>query len=245
MGIETTIIPTMRQVIYDTYASFPTSGLSIGDLAWATDRKCLYRWSGSAWESVSISSRHGLYADRGNAADYPESSLYQADDMSTLYMVVSGAWVAVSIYNMTFSFGASDVLKNSDDTAKSTTATSYTKLKEVKVNEAYSGIMRIKFDLKLSSTGTGYGKIYKNGVAIGTEQTITVTSYTTFSEDLALTLVANDLLQVYCKGVGGDTVYVQNLRFYYSNRVNVLNGQTVESTLLVTVAAISTTNQDP
>lgn len=93
--VKTTIIPQLREVIYDTYANFPTAGLSVGDLGWATDRKCLYRWSGSAWESIGISSRHGDYADIGDPADYPESSLYQADDQDILYMVIAGAWESI------------------------------------------------------------------------------------------------------------------------------------------------------
>jgi len=108
MGIEDTVIPLMRQVIYTTYANFPTAGLTIGDLAWASDRKCLYRWSGSAWESIGISSRHGNYADRGTASDYPESSLYQADDTGALYMVITGAWVFVATSSALFG-GQSDV----------------------------------------------------------------------------------------------------------------------------------------
>ena len=103
MGIETTIIPLVRQVIYTTYAAFPTTGLTNGDLAWATDRLCLYRWNGSGWTSIGISSRHGAYASRGTASEYPESSLYQADDTGALYMVVSGAWVFIATSSLLFS----------------------------------------------------------------------------------------------------------------------------------------------
>lgn len=96
MKVETTVIPTLRRVCSTTYALFPTSGLNEGDLAWATDREALYRWSGAAWEAVGISSRHGLKANIGNPADYPESSLYQADDENICYMIVTGAWVAIA-----------------------------------------------------------------------------------------------------------------------------------------------------
>lgn len=96
MKIETTVIPALRKVYSDTYASFPTTGLNEGDLAWATDRECFYRWSGAAWEAIGISTRHGNIADIGNPADYPESSLYQADDEGKCYMLVSGAWVSIA-----------------------------------------------------------------------------------------------------------------------------------------------------
>lgn len=102
MTIRTTIIPSVRQVFYTTYAAFPTTGLTNGDLAWATDRKCFYIWTGSAWEASGISSRHGNYADIGDPANYPESSLYQADDTGALYMVVTGAWVFIATSSSLF-----------------------------------------------------------------------------------------------------------------------------------------------
>lgn len=96
MDIKTTVIPAFRRVIYDTYVNLPVVGLAEGDLAYATDRMVFYRWSGAAWQSVTISSRHGNFAAIGNPAHYPESSLYQADDEGRLYMLIAGAWVYVS-----------------------------------------------------------------------------------------------------------------------------------------------------
>ena len=98
MGIKVIVIPALaRRVIYaTTYAELPTTGLDAGDLGYAVDRNVLYRWSGNAWQAITISSRHGATADRGNAADYPESSLYQADDEEKLYMIINGVWVMVT-----------------------------------------------------------------------------------------------------------------------------------------------------
>ena len=144
----------------------------------------------------------------------------------------------------TITKGASDVLKNSDDTEKSNNQTSYTKIKEIKVNEAYSGTIRIKFDLKSATTANAYAKIYKNGVAIGTERINATMTYVTYSEDLSLALVANDLLQVYAHGIPS-TYYVKNFRFYYSDQATQLGAYTLETTLLIVGTAISVTNQDP
>jgi hypothetical protein len=146
---------------------------------------------------------------------------------------------------MTFVPVASDVLKNSDDADKTTNSTSYVKVKEVKVNEAFDGVMRIKFDLRSSTSATSCAQIRKNGVAVGTEQCQAGSSWATFTEDLTLSLVADDLLQLYVKAGTATIAHVQNFQFYYSNQVTLLNGETLESTLLVAKAAISTTNQDP
>lgn len=36
---KVSVIPRMRRIIYTTYAAFPTTGLKVGDLAYASDKK--------------------------------------------------------------------------------------------------------------------------------------------------------------------------------------------------------------
>jgi hypothetical protein len=76
----------------------------------------------------------------------------------------------------------------------------------------FSGTVRIAFDIKSSAGDTGNGRIYKNGVAFGTEQSSTDT-YQTFSEDLAFK--DGDTIAVDAKRITG-TVYVKNFRIYYT-----------------------------
>lgn len=198
MPLEETVIPLMREVIYDTYANFPSAGLTKGDLAWATDRKCLYRWSGSAWQPIGISSRHGDYEDRGDPADYPESSLYQADDTNTLYMIVIGAWQQITTDPGLPTFAAGDVVVAAADTQQSTQETTYEKLKEIQIGSG--GIVRVSFGLWAGS-GTAYGRVYKNGVAHGIERSTSATSEQTYTEDLEF--VAGDLVQIYGRHPSG------------------------------------------
>ncbi len=134
-----------------------------------------------------------------------------------------------------------DTLRNSNDTEKSTAAAAYTKIKEILLNENL-GACRIKFDLK-GMGATGYAKIYKNGVAIGTERTDVAESYTTFSEDFA-TFLSGDLIQIYAYHSGALTTYVKNMRFYYTKSITVIDSLTL-TTALTTTWAASVTNQDP
>jgi len=97
MPTEVSIIPQRRAVFYTTFALFPVAGLSAGDLAWATDRACFYRWNGAAWQSISISSRSGATAAIGAAADYPAGSVFQNTTTGQLYMQIGGAWVSVAM----------------------------------------------------------------------------------------------------------------------------------------------------
>lgn len=97
MGTQVDDIPQTREVFYAPYASFPTSGVKVSDLAFATDRKILYRWNGSSWDALTIYSGAGLAADIPNAADLPEGSLYFETDTTKLKQVQSAAWQQVTI----------------------------------------------------------------------------------------------------------------------------------------------------
>ena len=53
-GTSLDTIPKIRNVYYDTKSNLDAlTGLSVGDLGYATDQKILYRWSGSAWQIIS------------------------------------------------------------------------------------------------------------------------------------------------------------------------------------------------
>ena len=230
MDTELSIIPARTKVLYGTYAEIAaqTATLKVGDLGYASDRNVLYRWSGAALVAITISSRHGTYANIGDAANYPESSIYQADDQEKLYMILSGAWAYISKIPFQPFISLSDVIANSNDTERSTASTSYTKLKESQLKEDFN-ILRIKFTLKasydyLSGAITAYGKIYKNGVAFGTERsTDDYTNGQEFSEDFT-NLHKYDLIQVYCHNVNSIyPIYVSNFRFAYAMGLEIVN----------------------
>ena len=102
-------------------------------------------------------------------------------------------------------------------TEKSTTSQTYLKLKEIAIGRA--GAYRIKFSLKAASTGQAYGWLYRNGVAVGTEQTTASTTYVIFSEDVS-GWAKGDLCQIYVKsGVTNVLAYVKNFLTYSGNPI--------------------------
>lgn len=223
MGTGLKTIPRIREVHYGTYANLAAlTSLLTGDLGYATDRAVLYRWNGSAWEAITISSRHGNVADIGDPTDYPESSLYQADDEGKLYMITAsdaGAqWFPVATLPVaTITTADSANLRHSYDAEKTIALSNYTMMKEIALLSPLNQV-RVKFDLYSDTIGeTVYGRIYKNKAAFGTEQSIVGEDpliWTTFEEVLA-DLIAGDKLQVYAKKVGGAHVSVRNFRLYY------------------------------
>lgn len=112
---------------------------------------------------------------------------------------------------------ASDTLLASNDTqALFDPGTTYTIKKEIKIPTwVRSAGLRIKFSIKTANAAaTAYAKIYKNGVAWGTEQSNATTSYVEKSEDLT-GFGGGDVIQIWARmSVGGYGIYIQNFRVY-------------------------------
>lgn len=114
---------------------------------------------------------------------------------------------------------ASNNLKTSSDTERSTDDESYVMKKEIIFNYFVEGTIRVKFDLKANNYREGYGRIYVNDVVVGTERhVVPADGYKTFTEDI--TVKQGDKIQIYIKSViinsgFGSSVRVQNFRLYY------------------------------
>jgi len=96
MSDEVYTIPRIRRVTYVAYANFPTTGNRIGDLAYATDRLVLYRWSGAAWQSITVYFSSGVAANIPTAGDLPNGSMYYTTDTHLLRQVQGGAWATIN-----------------------------------------------------------------------------------------------------------------------------------------------------
>lgn len=144
---------------------------------------------------------------------------------------------------------ASSTLRNSNNTERTTSASAFVLLKETQLNDDLAAC-RIKFDLN-EDAGTAHGRVYKNDVAIGTDQTNTTESYITFSQDFT-GFVSSDSLQIYAYNtVATNTTFVRNMRFYYDLFVtelaeNETTKHILDSPLLLTTdPTVSMVNQDP
>lgn len=101
--------------------------------------------------------------------------------------------------------------------AQTTTELSYVKLKEISVASTIvpGSTFRVKFDLRnLNGVRTAYGKIYINGVAVGTERSRNANTVATYTEDLTYSnWRIGDTIELWSKlnAGGGDTAEVSNL----------------------------------
>lgn len=111
-------------------------------------------------------------------------------------------------------YAAGSILLVSSDSELEVTDASYTKRKSIKIPR--EGTLTIKFSLKRINQQV-YGRIYRNGVAVGTEQSITDGSggggFIEFSENIS-GWSEQDEVQLYCKTGGGVTNHVGYFRIY-------------------------------
>jgi len=112
-------------------------------------------------------------------------------------------------------YTAGDILNWSADVEQTHNTGTYTKVKEIRVPKA--GTYRVKFLLRAhNDTKDGYARIYKNGIAVGTEQLDETGAFVLYSEDIG-DVAAIDLLQLYIhNGTSGEgfPVHVKEFRLY-------------------------------
>lgn len=159
---------------------------------------------------VATDIKQGLDAGKGAAGT--AGKIYFATDTAKLYVDDGSAWQDCK--PLPYIGTAGDTLWAYADVERNTEGTSYVKVKEIKLDK-FSGSLRIKFDMKIDVyTGENvYARIYKNGAAVGTEQSTSSSTYSTKSEDIS-GLTDNDLVQLYIRSVTGRRVDVRNFRLY-------------------------------
>jgi hypothetical protein len=115
-----------------------------------------------------------------------------------------------------YQVSASDDLIASADTVRNVSETSYIEVKRIKVN--VFGTLRTYFEMcAVPYSGyinTVYGRVYRNGLAVGTERSTFSTSYVAFTEDIS-GWMEGDFCQLYAYQSGnyvGPTGSIRNFR---------------------------------
>jgi len=142
----------------------------------------------------------------------------------------------------------STAVRNSNDSIKSTGSSTYTKIKEVKMGEP-TGAMSLYFEMR--SVGIypeypAYVKIYKNGVPIsGIEHEWDTDTWHAFNEGIGA-CDSQDLIQIYAKQTGNQSVEVRYMRFRYDRAINMLGACTLSTPITITTQnPFSMQSQDP
>jgi len=124
----------------------------------------------------------------------------------------------VQLLNLAETYILTDDYLARNDTQRTTTSTTYVKLKETRIIfEVWpTSSLRIKFTLRCNDGHWVYGRIYYNGQPIGTERSTDLVAPTEFSEDFTFNdLKSNDTLEVWGRSLAGTTTtYVTNFRIF-------------------------------
>lgn len=113
-----------------------------------------------------------------------------------------------------YTYKPSSATLKSDTSEETTASDTYVKLKEITAlpGSVVGARLRISFDLKHGSSAlTAHGIIRCNGEDVGTPQSVTGTSYDTFSEDIPA-WCAGDVIELWLRTNNtSGTAYVRNL----------------------------------
>ena len=113
---------------------------------------------------------------------------------------------------------AGDIVEIASVVSQTKNETVYTKWLEIKLGRG--GEFRIKFDLSVNTVdGVAFARVYKNGVAFGTEQSEATASWVTKSEDIS-GWSKDDLCQLYMKhSTGSYYAMFRNFTIYTDNPI--------------------------
>lgn len=135
------------------------------------------------------------------------------------------SWAAQAAF---FLASASDTLVTSNDTAVTIVATSYALMKSqnTPIVHLAGGVYRVKFSLLAPGIATKhvYGKIYVNGIAVGTERhlqgSVSGPQTVEYSEDITITAAGGAAIQIYCYQSGAVEVgQLLNFRIYCTEAI--------------------------
>ena len=104
---------------------------------------------------------------------------------------------------------ASGSLRFASDNEVSMSSTEWDKVKTIVV--MISGIIRVSFDLSVYDSGKG--RIYRNGVPIGIERSVSSSGYSTFTEDISCS--PGDSIEIWVQSYSSYKVFVKNFRIYF------------------------------
>jgi len=179
-------------------------------------------------QSTYIAKDTGTAATSSGMAptDYPFYAGQTYANRATAPFRVTPAGTAIASKFITSYIIGSDIIGRID-LQYSTSSATYVKLQQMTLGADIQGTktLRITFHLRSSGANNTYARIYRNGVAVGTERNSPNATGSMFTEDIS-GWAAGDLIQVYAHGTSGtNTAYVKEFRlrgshFDFTNEVS-------------------------
>lgn len=213
------VVSTMLQSDMNRIIGFATGSITSGDNV-TVNRNGVY--SGLSGLTAGKTYYIGTTAGSISITDTVAFRAYCVLALSTTTCII----VPTTFENMTTTASATSPLKFSNDTSMElggSPSTTYFKTKEILVTKPLTNAY-VRATGRTTSAGAGsfsvlYLRLYKNGVAIGTEVNCGANGSSGNTADAVTNLAVGDLLQIYVKRSAGDPVgansFVENFRMYY------------------------------
>ncbi|GAI44795.1 unnamed protein product, partial [marine sediment metagenome] len=174
---------------------------------WTTFTKDIYGWS--AGDLLQ------LYIVRGGDGDAQAKNLRLYADQGPLPINIMGDTCSPLTFLAGQTYKAGDIVIGSADTERNVAYYTWTKVKEIKIGGR--GVLRTHFQIRGHYPETiCHGRIYRNGVAVGTIQTKAGTGWGGWAEDID-GWSAGDLAQLYVYMTAGPSMYHRFFRISCDN----------------------------
>jgi len=215
---DNTATPVLR---YASYGDSSGNALT-GDSATAffSSGTIEHEWGGLELNISSIGTGDVLAGASAGTIEIVDGGSSSDGDVFTIQADGTANWeTPVSGGGSVTLLTASDVLKSSADTERSTTSETSILVKEIQTK--YKGTIRVKFDIKSTSGTWGtFAQIYVNDIAVGTSRSDQSTTWVTFSEDIP-DIEEGDKIQLYysTSSTSLNTASTRNFRIYADEEV--------------------------
>ena len=200
------------EVLFASLAYIDNLGIRIGQLGgWTIDSDSLYHGTKVTGDNYALAN--------GDITIRSDGSIHTKN----FYVNSNGTTSLVSSVNATHLFTkiASNNQRHANDAEEYRTGTTYTfgLVKSFTFTNGLLGGYRVYFEHKKEyiTPGAGYVQIHKNGVAIGTERTTVLSTWSgAIAEDFT-TILPGDIIELRVYGASSVSTYVRNFRIDYDN----------------------------
>jgi len=129
--------------------------------------------------------------------------------------LIKMGFIVIPVVRQNLWYNLTDDVLCSANTERSTSSTSYVKVKEFTVENTVNAgsYLRFTFEMKSSVNGQSVsGVLLQNAIQLGVEKSMTSSTYAAQTQDLAATLNIGDTISLWHKKNGTGDCYVKNFQ---------------------------------
>jgi hypothetical protein len=226
---------------------FTTSGLTAGSLYYASNTAGGYTTTAGTIKQVvgvalsttrllltlpnpqTVSSREKDALSGGGVFGTPSGTNKFQTEQGTIQAIENTLNIQIQRFS-----SLSNVIVFQNNTQRSTTSTSFVKLKEIQLNEAVTQCrLRFRSWVSTGSGGDTYREaaVYLNGSIVGSAISVSSNSSVIWTHDFTTPLSSGDLIQIYGRrsGTAVPEIFVEDMHICYTTLITEIKGLIISS----------------